>query len=166
MGPTVGNPPVRSIYLYVALTSALFTSWIGTEILLPLLPLCWYGWHMPWGFYFYKERSITPLIFAFSRLSAMSTLEFLSYRRMFFVSEMYCCSKTPVSSPHMVSSISLFTCLCWGYLLRYYFFPIPHPSLRWGFHRTYMPGRLLGACLSLPVLWVIFSVLQPWFDRR
>ena len=52
MGPTAGNTPVGSTYLIVALTSALFTSWIGKEILLPLLPACYHGWHMLWGFYF------------------------------------------------------------------------------------------------------------------
>ena len=51
MGTTVGDPSVGSTYLPVALVIALFTVWIGKEILLSFLPAFWNGWHFPWDLF-------------------------------------------------------------------------------------------------------------------
>ena len=52
IGSTAGNPPAGSMYLYVVLFRKISPRLIGEKIVLPLLTDCWYGWHMPWAFYF------------------------------------------------------------------------------------------------------------------
>ena len=96
---------------------AIFPSLIGKEILLPLLPSWWRGWHLPWASYFYKLRSPTPSIFSFAVFLSISTLDFLRYRRALFVSEISFFLETPVSAPHIASSVFFLFCLYGLYLL-------------------------------------------------
>ena len=152
---TLGNIPVVSKYLSVALFSALIQGFYGKEIFLPVCKgTCWYGWHMLWDFYFYNVCSSTPLIFSVYGFSAAYTLDLLRVR-ITFLWMLYWWSPALVFVPHSVSFIGLGLWPCQAHMLE---FPLGLTNMCFCLHsrsdRTSLVAHLFSAYLEFHGLWV------------
>ena len=153
MFSTAGDPLIGYAYLSVALISALFQIWIDEKSSYFFKNLTSStGGIFPGFILFYKAHSPTPLIFIFSGFSAMSSLDCLRFRRIYW-SRLCLSGPYPCHCPPSVRSIVLRYWFFQAYFLGSPFrFSINCPRLCRGFNHTSLAARLIGNYFFSPVL--------------